>query len=135
MSGKERRISPRKDCALPVRFRVVLNAAAPMPVVAYGDLDERAAATATVAARTVMEGQVVNLSERGLYFHSKEEISVGSSLEMYFTLPRELTGRNPEEVRCNARVVHVRHAEPGKPVGIGATVERFEPVAARRWYN
>jgi hypothetical protein len=100
MSGKERRIFPRKDCALPVRFRVVLNAANPVPVFAHVDAGERVTAVATAVAHTIAEGQVVNLSEHGLFFHAAEEVSVGAVLEMFFTLPREWTGRSPEEVRC-----------------------------------
>ena len=51
-------------------------------------------------------------------------------LEMYFTLPRELTGRGAEHVRCTARVVHVdEHADETGERGIGAAVERFEFVA------
>jgi hypothetical protein len=100
------------------------------------DAGEKVAAVATAAARTIMEGQVVNLSEHGLFFHAAEEVSVGAALEMFFTLPRELTGRSPEQVRCTARVVHVNQvAEAGGPAGMGANVERFEPVVARRWYS
>jgi hypothetical protein len=134
MSGKERRISPRKECALPLRFRVGLSAATPVPVTRV-DAGEKGTAT-TTAARTIMDGQVVNLSERGLFFHSKQEVGVGTALDMFFTLPRELTGRSPEEVRCSARVVHVTPSvQAGEPTGMGVSVERFEPVVARRWYN
>jgi hypothetical protein len=31
----------------------------------------------------------------------------GESLDMFFTLPRELTGRQPEQVRCSAPVAHI----------------------------
>ena len=79
----------------------------------------------------------LNLSERGVYFTSRETLQVGEPLEMFFTLPRELTGRGPEQVRCTARVVHVESQADHLGVrGIGATVDRFEPVvAARNWAN
>jgi hypothetical protein len=56
---------------------------------------------------------------------------------MYLTLPRELTGRSAEEVRCSARVVHVESRVDQLGMrGVGAAVERFEPlVAARNWGN
>ena len=132
MPGKERRICPRKDCALPVRFRVVLNATSLLSPANVAGAAESLAGTAvtiaTAGARTILEGQVVNLSERGLYVHCKEPLGVGTALEMFFTLARELTGRSPEEVSCRARVVHMKQPEVGEPAGMGAAVERFEPV-------
>jgi len=83
------------------------------------------------------EGHALNLSERGVYFTSREKLTVGEPIEIYLTLPRELTGRSPEPVRCSARVVHVedRHDQRGMK-GIGAIVDRFEAVVARRnWSN
>jgi hypothetical protein len=58
-------------------------------------------------------------------------------VEMYFTLPRELTGRRPEEVRCNARVVHIEgNADALGMTAVGAEVERFEPLNMQRsWEN
>jgi hypothetical protein len=86
----------------------------------------------------MMEGEALNLSERGVYFTSRETLQVGEPLEMIFTLPRELTGRGPEQVRCTARVVHVddQTDHQGRR-GFGATVERFEPIAVapRNWAN
>jgi PilZ domain-containing protein len=129
MSGKERRISPRKDCAVPLRFRILSHA---MPMI--GELKGEGRTIAT--SRGIMEGEAVNLSERGIYFRSRERLHIGAPLEIYFRLPRELTGRSAEEVRCSARVVHVEEAENGELSGIGATVERFEPVAMiRNWHN
>ena len=135
MSGKERRSSPRKDCAVPLRFRVVTNghnAQAAEVAASYGMRGSKA-----LAAAATMEGRALNLSERGLYFTSRESLHVGEPLEMYFTLPDELTGRGPEQVRCTARVVHVdEHVDETGARGIGATVERFEPIAApRNWAN
>jgi hypothetical protein len=52
---------------------------------------------------------------------------------MYFTLPPELTGRNPEPVRCSARVVYVeQHGGRRGLLGIAATVERFEAMTMAR---
>jgi hypothetical protein len=135
MSGKERRTAPRKDCAVPLRFRVLADgrfAAAEEavdefegpPVQAFRNL-------------ATIPGETVNLSERGMYFRSRHPVSVGEPLEMYLTLPRELTGRSPEEVRCKARVVHVEnHSDQQGFTGVGASIERFEPVASvNKWAN
>jgi hypothetical protein len=131
MSGRERRISPRKDCAVPVRFRVLSHATSP-EFAASGPRQ-----TVSSHARGISEGEAVNLSERGIYFRSRERLTIGAPLEIYFRLPRELTGRSAEEVRCSARVVHVdAETDSDGLSGIGATVERFEPVAMiRNWHN
>ena len=130
MSGKERRVSPRKDCAVPLRFRIISNST----IASAAGLGE---GMAPIASRGILEGEAVNLSERGIYFRSRERVTIGAPLEIYFRLPRELTGRSAEEVRCSARVVHVEQAESnGGLTGIGATVERFEPIAMiRNWHN
>ena len=118
MSEKERRISPRKECTVPLRFRVVTNG--------HGEQAEDIAAAyrlrrskdpAHVAA---LEGEALNVSEHGVYFTSRENLHVGEALEMRFTLPWELTGRSPELVRCRARVVHVD--ENADPQGDGGTL-------------
>jgi PilZ domain len=136
MSGRERRGSTRKECVFPLRFRIASNGR-------NAEADEIAASfglrgTKTMNQLATMEGEALNLSERGVYFTSRETLQVGEPLEMFFTLPRELTGRGPEQVRCTARVVHVDQEtdQPGTR-GFGATVERFEPIAAapRNWAN
>ena len=131
MSESERRNSPRKVCAVPVRFRV------------NGDGNDHAetaessweADTAgTAAQRAEFIGKALNLSERGVYFTCRERLSIGQPLEMYFTLPSELTGRAPENIRCSARVVHVDEEGQAELRGIGACVEQFEPFGAiRNW--
>jgi len=115
--GNERRSSPRQECAVPLRFRVLADGQGPV------------AATC--------EGQAFNLSEHGVYFRSRDRVRVGQRLEMYFTLPRELAGRAPEQVRCTARVVHVEEETDQRgTTGVGAFVERFEPLRERRdWAN
>ncbi|HXX20695.1 MAG TPA: PilZ domain-containing protein [Candidatus Acidoferrum sp.] len=135
MSGNERRSSPRKECAVPVRFRVVPNGHSAQTDALAADLGAPSIKPSVYAA--TCEGEAFNLSERGVYFRSRERVNVGERLEMYFTLPRELTGRAPEQVRCSARVVHVEdQADQRGTTGIGAFVERFEPLMEPRgWAN
>jgi hypothetical protein len=140
MSNRERRDSPRKECAVPLRFRILASrnghhaAEAAQPA--------NALAPKTVEAKVSsyspsFEGKALNLSERGLYFTAREKLSVGAPLEIYLTLPRELTGRGPEPVRCKARVVHVDEAYPQQGVkGVGAIVDQYETIAiSRNWDN
>lgn len=131
MSSRERRISPRKDCVVPLRFRLVSNA---QNAASAQNLSREPIRRLPIAG--TFEGRSVNLSERGIYFTSPEKMTVGQPIEMYFTIPRELTGRMSEQVRCSARVVHVEdHADQYGMLGIGAAVDRFEPLPARDWGN
>jgi PilZ domain-containing protein len=135
MAGNERRISPRKECSVPVRFRVATNGSSE----ASESASEGSVAVATkLQTRTgILEGETSNLSERGIAFRSRENLAIGAPLEMYLTLPRELTGRRAEEVRCRARVVHVDSRMDARgQKAFGAVVERFEPVkSTRSWAN
>lgn len=135
MSNRERRDSPRKECAVPLRFRILANG--------NGSYVQEAAPREELLAHKVSayspsyEGKALNLSERGLYFTAREKLSIGEPLEIYLTIPRELTGRGPEPVRCRARVVHVDEIYPQQGVkGVGAIVDRYETVAmSRNWGN
>jgi len=135
MAGNERRSSPRKECAVPLRFRVVENGQGTQLGDIAGGYGARSSRSAVLTGTS--EGEAFNLSERGVYFRSRERVNIGERLEMYFTLPRELTGRSPEQVRCSAKVVHVEAGtDEYGTTGVGAFVERFEPLMeARDWSN
>jgi PilZ domain len=133
MSNRERRDSPRKECAVPLRFRILTNGNG-------SHVQEAAQPSGSLEPKVSsylpsFEGKALNLSERGLYFTAREKLSVGAPIEVYLTIPRELTGRGPEPVRCKARVVHVDEIYPQQGVkGVGAIVDRYETVAmSRNW--
>jgi hypothetical protein len=133
--SKERRYAPRKACAVPIRFRVLSDVFASKAAPVQGF---RSTFVADRRSPSIADGEVVNLSERGIYFKSSNILAVGEAIEIYLKLPRELTGRAPEDVRCDARVVHVDPSVNGNgAVGIGATIERFETVGHQRgtWDN
>ena len=134
MTARERRMVPRKECTLPLHFRIRDNELENQPMELYshpkGD-------TGASVHNGMFEGVAMNLSERGIHFKSREKLNVGQPLEVYFTLPPELTGRKTEDVRCNARVVHVE-ARPDQNglTMVGAAVERFQTLTApRNWGN
>jgi len=139
MSSKERRVSPRKDCVMPLRFRITAKIEERKQWPEHANIvgDASGLVQKISSYFGTLEGEAVNLSERGIYFRSRERVHVGEPLEMYFTIPRELTGRLAEHVRCTARVVHVDSgADQQGMLGVGAAVERFEPVsAAHDWGN
>lgn len=136
MSNRERRDSPRKECAVPLRFRILSNGNGNA---AHAELEGPAEPPRPKVSSysPSFEGKALNLSERGLFFTAREDLSVGAPLEIYLTIPRELTGRGPEPVRCKARVVHVNDLYRQQGVkGVGAIVDRYETVAmSRNWGN
>lgn len=138
-SNKERRLTPRKGCAVPIRFRTFTSEYVPVEVNAAA-ANRLSAKMNSIRMATdeeeILEGESINLSERGISFKSEYKFKVGESVELFFTLPRELTGRRPEEVRCNARIVHVDRPAGGNGTAIvGAMIDRFEPLHARSWEN
>ena len=143
--SNERRIAPRKVCAIPIRIRPVVAEPAPIAIAAAKpassaarmQANSGAAASGPTQVLDMQHGETVNLSERGIYFKTPQKPRIGQAMELYFTLPRELTGRSPEPVRCSARVVHVeQQADERGWTGIGAAVERFEPLKRfRTWDN
>jgi hypothetical protein len=136
-SQEDRRIVPRKACVMPIRFVVLADefayAGRALPHTAVAEKNASAGAAKPLQPH---EGITINLSERGVGFKSKQTVSLGQSIEMYFTLPTELTGRIPEDVRCTARIVHVDHHEDHGFTSVGANIERFERITSGRvWGN
>ncbi len=133
MSAIERRSSARKRCALPLKFRVHENTDGR---VEESQVRQQTAVASTAGDRAEYPGQALNVSERGVYFTCREKVTIGQTIDLYLTLPTELTGRAPENFRCIARVVHVDEDGPAGLRGVGACVDQFEPMAAlRNWAN
>lgn len=138
VGAKERRIAPRKTCVVPLRFRVLsgvvgvgVASALPGPMTN----PEMAPRWPAPGPMGIQNGQTANISERGIYFTSSMKLSVGDPLEMYFTMPSELTGRGAESVKCDARVVHVDSHANGS-LGVGAVIDKLEPLEkVRNWAN
>jgi PilZ domain len=133
----DRRVTSRKTYALPVRYTVLTEELVSVPYDNLrGEIPQRSHPL-PVSLRNRRNGETVNLSERGMYFTSHEKVSIGEPLEIFFTLPTELTGRSPEQVCCRARVVHVDRLDGrGELIGVGAAIERFERITKERtWDN
>jgi hypothetical protein len=149
MSSNERRIASRKSFSIPVRIRPLASEAASVvgdtlsrnamasSHATTGPIGSSAGTAKPVHMVDMQDGETVNLSERGIYFKTAQKVKIGQAMELYFTLPRELTGRSPEPVRCSARVVHVEQQSDERGwTGVGACVERFEPLQRfRNWDN
>jgi hypothetical protein len=135
MSDDERRIAPRKSYAIPVRFNVITEQRAMVGAAASAPARQNAKVLTTIPLPK--QGEIVNLSERGIGFKTRQNLDVGENVEIFFTLPTALTGRAPEDVRCNARVVHVdKTGDANGMIGIGAAINRFERSSiSRSWDN
>jgi len=113
MSSSERRIDTRVNVRVPLQFRVLNN-----------------------PGSTEQTAQSENISQRGLYFLTSVPLKVGTPLEVSLRMPEELAGRVASDVKCVARVVHIRQSSaPGGMSGIGLHIERYEAKASvrERW--
>jgi hypothetical protein len=137
MSSHERRIAPRKSYAIPVRFNVIAEQYAMVGAASAANSPANASTKFLTTIPLPQLGEIVNLSERGIGFKTKQNLNVGESVEIFFTLPTALTGRAPEDVRCNARVVRVEKLpDVNGMMAVGASIDRFERTAvARNWDN
>lgn len=83
------------------------------------------------AGQYVQNAESINISERGLYFQMPSGIKPGSTVELSFTMPGEVTGGMAMKIRCTARVVRVEPQSSGdSKVSVAAHIERFETVVA-----
>jgi hypothetical protein len=113
MSSRERRIDPRVNIAVPLRFRALNNPGA-----------------------TEQVAQSENISQRGVYFLTTVPLKIGTPVEVSLKMPQAVAGKPTSDVRCVARVVHIReNAGLGGRLGIGLHIERYEAAAAlgERW--
>jgi hypothetical protein len=113
MNESERRIDTRVDLRIPLKFRVL-----------------------NYPGSTEQTAQSENISQRGIYFLTNIPLKVGTPLEVSLRMPEDLGGRLASDVKCIARVVHVRQSSsPGGMLGIGLHIERYEAKAwaRERW--
>jgi hypothetical protein len=115
MSSNERRIDPRVNIRVPLRFRI---------------LDDQQSIEQNAEAE--------NISQRGIYFTTAVPLKVGMPLEVSLRMPRELAGMNSTNVKCVARVVRVNPSSllSGR-AGVGLHIERYEAraSASERWMS
>ncbi len=110
MSSSERRIDTRVNISVPLRFRALNN-----------------------PGSTEQTAQSENISQRGIYFLTNIPMKVGTPVEVSLRMPQELAGKAATDVKCVARVVHIRQTSaPGGMSGIGLHIERYEAKASAR---
>jgi c-di-GMP-binding flagellar brake protein YcgR len=110
MSSSERRIDTRVNIAVPLKFRALNNPGA-----------------------TEQRAKSENISQRGMFFLTDVPLKVGTPVEVTLRLPQEVAGKVSSDVRCVARVVHVKPGSgPGGMLGIGLHIERYEAQSIER---
>ena len=110
MNSSERRTDTRVNVRVPLRFRIL-------------DSSESTEQTA----------ESENISQRGMYFTTSFPLKVGMPLEVSLRMPQEVAGKAPSDVKCLARVIHVRaNSLAGGKAGVGLHIERYEARASAR---
>jgi hypothetical protein len=108
MNAEERRNDARVNIRVPFRFRVLSIPGSPQQL-----------------------AESVNISQRGILFGTTFPLQVGTPLEVFFEMPRELAGQTSSDVNCVARVVRVQHdAFLGGKAGIGLHIEGYQARTA-----
>jgi PilZ domain len=70
--------------------------------------------------------EAINVSRGGFFFASSAPLQVGMPIEATLRMPAEVTGDQPQETRCTARVVHMRNEPYGDGrMGFGAEIEKY----------
>lgn len=115
MKAQERRQLTRFNMRIPLRFR----------------------ALGVTSDKTEHFTEALNVSRGGFFFASSAPLQVGMPLEATLRMPAEVTGNGSQEMRCTARVVHVRNEPYGDGrIGFGAEIEKFQAVPTQdRWTN
>jgi len=110
MNSSERRSDTRVNICVPLRFRTLNN-----------------------PGSTEQTAESENISQRGMYFMTNVPLKVGTPVEVSLRMPPELAGKAASDVKCVARVVHVKQSTaPGGKMGIGLHIERYEAKASMR---
>src|SRR5437588_9993810 len=115
MRSTERRQLARINHRTPLRFRTV----------------------GVAADRTEHFTEALNVSRGGFFFASSAPLQVGMPIEATLRMPAEVTGNSAQEIRCTARVVHVRNEPYGDGrIGFCAEIEKFQAIPAQdRWVS
>ena len=84
MRSHERRSATRKSYAIPVRFNVITEQYAMVGAASAASGPARANAKILTTIPLPQQGEIVNLSERGIGFKTKQNLNVGESVEIFF---------------------------------------------------
>jgi hypothetical protein len=69
-------------------------------------------------------GETRDVSFRGLFFWTQEELEAGTPIEFVLTLPKEITMTRDVQIHCYGRVIRVEGQQETR--GVAARIERYE---------
>jgi hypothetical protein len=69
---------------------------------------------------------VRDFNDKGVYLISSVSVGIGSHVEIYLTMPSEITGGEPREMHYVAAVVRVERTGNDGEYGIAAVIKRCE---------
>ena len=69
-------------------------------------------------------GETRDVSFRGLYFWTDQELEAGGLIEFVLTLPKEITMTRDVNIHCFGRVTRVEPHQETR--GVAARIERYE---------
>ena len=83
----------------------------------------------------LQEGKTRDISTRGLYFVTEQDLQAGSELDITLTLPSEIT--HGSEVFVRGKVVRVEPRTEGQSVrvGVAAVIERYDIIRGENVRN
>jgi hypothetical protein len=112
MNSIDRRLETRIDLRVPLKFRAV-----------------------TSPPSNEQRAESINLSRRGLCFATESPLQLGAQVEVFMTMPAEISGSPEAEIRCIARVVHLQKGWMSGKMAVGLRVERYETMGnkSERW--
>jgi hypothetical protein len=113
MPSHERRNATRTSYAIPVRFNVITEQYAMVGAASVSSGPARANAKILTTIPLPQQGEIVNLSDRGIGFKTKQNLSVGESVEIFFYaadgIDRTRVGRRALQCAGGTRGQERRH--------------------------
>src|SRR6267143_473741 len=88
MKKLQRHRPPRYLVRIPLRFRLLASPEMPDQI-----------------------AESLNLSARGVSFATRFPLDVGTPIQLYLKVPKEITGKPSPEWRCRGQVIHTRPIE------------------------
>lgn len=77
---------------------------------------------------TDMQGQVKDISIRGVYVYLQSQVVEGSPLELVLPMPEGVMEGHDVWIRCKCRVVRVEPTGRTKEFGVAAMIEEYEAL-------
>jgi PilZ domain len=106
MQESDRRYRQRFDLKVPLKIRSIDSPGLPQQSVESSDI-----------------------SARGLYFSTDAPLEVGTRVEMFLSMPEEISGKDSPLWRCTGRIVRLQPAVPvERKAGNGVEIQYYDVI-------